>query len=310
MQAKIATDTLWKGIIEDLFTDFLMYFYPQWSLENVDFQRDFEFLDKELENIYPESKGKRFADKLVKIFFLNGKEKWFLIHIEIQGYEDITFPERMFQYFYRIRDRYQKEVMATVILTDNNKDFHPKKYEYAFYKTKIEYYFDTFKISEKTEKELNIANNIFSIIILVAKKSLNKKQNDKEMLSWKIELVKELVKGGYEQEKIRHVLNFIKFFSNFKSSEVVKEYEEELSKIIKTNTNMGIEQAILTFVREEGEQIGIQKGEQIGIQKGEYQKALKTAERCLQKGMDFQEVAELTDLSLKTIQELAEKLGK
>jgi hypothetical protein len=34
--------------------------------------------------------------------------------------------------------------------------------------------------------------------------------------------VKELLKGGYEQKKIRQVMNFIQFFVNFASEEVVK----------------------------------------------------------------------------------------
>jgi predicted transposase/invertase (TIGR01784 family) len=299
-------DALWKGIIEDLFSDFLLYFYPEWSIQNVDFERDFEFLDKELETIYPERKGKRYADKLVKVPLLSGKEQWFLIHIEVQGYEDITFPERMFQYFYRIRDKHQKDVLAMVILTDENKDFHPKKYEYSFQKTKIEYHFDTFKILEKTENELNIPNNIFSIVMLVAKKALKKRQKDEKIIQWKIELVKELLKGGYEQKKIRQVMNFIQFFVNFASEEVVKEYEEELSKIIKTRTNMGIEQTIIEHFKEEGRQ----EGRQEGMEKGKYAQALKTAEKCLLRGMSIKDTVELTELPLKTVQELANKLDK
>jgi predicted transposase/invertase (TIGR01784 family) len=306
MQATVATDALWKGIIEDLFSDFLLYFYPEWSAKNVDFERDFEFLDKELESLYPERKGKRFADKLVKIPLLSGVEQWFLIHIEIQGYEDITFPERMFQYFYRIRDKHKKDVMAMVILTDGNKDFHPKSYHYQFQKTRIDYHFDTFKILEKTENELNIPNNIFSIVMLIAKKALKKKQKDKEILLWKIELVKELVKGGYEQKKIRKMMIFINHFVNFAGEDIVKEYEQELSKIIKTRTNMGIEQTIIEHFKEEGEKIGIQKGRQ----EGKYTQAIKTAEKCLLRGMNIQDIVELTELPLKTVQELAKKLGK
>jgi predicted transposase/invertase (TIGR01784 family) len=290
-------DALWKGIIEDLFSDFLQYFYSKWSTENVDFKQDFEFLDKELETIYPERKGKRFADKLVKVPLLSGKEQWFLIHIEVQGYKDTTFPERMFQYFYRIRDKHQKDVLAMVILTDNDKDFHPKSYHYEFQKTKIEYHFDTFKILEKTERELNIPNNIFSIVMLVAKKALKKRQKDEKIIQWKIELVKELIKGGYEQKKIRQAMNFIKFFVNFGKEESVKEFESELSKIIQTRANMGIEQTIIEHFKVEG------------MEKGKYVQALKTAENCLKEGMSKELVAKITELPLKTVQELAKKLA-
>jgi predicted transposase/invertase (TIGR01784 family) len=138
--------------------------------------------------------------------------------------------------------------------------------------------------------------------MLVAKKALKKRQKDEKIIQWKIELVKELMKGGYEQKKIRQVMNFIQFFVNFVSEEVVKEYEEKLSKIIKTRTNMGIEQTIIEHFKEEGRQEGMEKGD--------YQRAIKTAENCLKEGMSKELVAKITELPLKTVQELAKKLEK
>jgi predicted transposase YdaD len=147
--------------------------------------------------------------------------------------------------------------------------------------------------------------------MLVAKKALKKKQHDKEILSWKIELVKELMKGGYEQEKIRKTMNFIKFFMNFGNKEVVNEYEKELSNIIETRTNMGIEQSIIEhFKREgklEGRKEGKLEGKLEGRKEGEHLKAIKTAEKCLQKGMSIEDTAELTELSIEIVQELLKK---
>jgi hypothetical protein len=92
---EIYRDTLWKGILEDLFADFLLYFYPNWALQEVDFSQKFVFLDKELAEIYPKSDNtKRFADKLVRVPIKSGKEQWILIHIEVQGYVDVEFPAR------------------------------------------------------------------------------------------------------------------------------------------------------------------------------------------------------------------------
>ena len=123
----ISKDTLWKGIIEDLFDDFLYYFFPNWAKKTVDFSKPFEFLDKELDEIYPKSKDnqKRYADKLVKVFSKQGTTQWLLIHIEVQGYEDISFTERMFIYFTCIRERYKQNLLALAILTDDSKHFHP-----------------------------------------------------------------------------------------------------------------------------------------------------------------------------------------
>lgn len=51
----------------------------------------------------------------------NGTEHWFLIHIEVQGYQDSDFAKRMFQYAYRIMDRYGRPIAALAIFTDPNR---------------------------------------------------------------------------------------------------------------------------------------------------------------------------------------------
>ena len=49
-------DILWKGIIEDLFSDFLEFFFMN-DIQLFDLEKDFEFLDKELEQIFDESES-------------------------------------------------------------------------------------------------------------------------------------------------------------------------------------------------------------------------------------------------------------
>jgi len=56
---------------------------------------------------------------------------------------------------------------------------------------------------------------------------------------------------------------------------------------------------------EEGKELGLQEGEQIGVQKAKY----KTAEKCLLKGFSVEETAEITELSLSEVQEIAKNLG-
>ncbi|WP_338876045.1 hypothetical protein WBJ53_10430 [Spirosoma sp. SC4-14] len=45
-------DTLWKAILEDIFDDFLRYFIPDADTYFV-MERGLEFLDKELEQLFP-----------------------------------------------------------------------------------------------------------------------------------------------------------------------------------------------------------------------------------------------------------------
>src|SRR3990172_2293085 len=112
-------DELWKKIIEDLFDDFIAFFMPD-LYPYIDFSKGYTFLDKELFKLFPKSKGKkRFPDHLVRVLLKNGIEKWILIHIEIQGYQDDVFPNRMFTYFYRIYDKYNQAIVALCIYIDS-----------------------------------------------------------------------------------------------------------------------------------------------------------------------------------------------
>ena len=77
-------DILWKGMMEEIFDDLLRFIYPE-AERLIDMEREFEFLDKELGEMYPEPDKEadtRFVDKLVKIYLKNGEEEWFLTHIE------------------------------------------------------------------------------------------------------------------------------------------------------------------------------------------------------------------------------------
>jgi hypothetical protein len=69
-------------------------------------------LDNELEKIIKKMKrGRKYTDRLAKVWLKNGEEQWILIHIEIQGYNDEDFSERMFIMFYRIFDRFNKRTI-------------------------------------------------------------------------------------------------------------------------------------------------------------------------------------------------------
>ena len=57
------------------------------------------------------------ADLLVKVFLRDGTEKWILVHTEIEGGNDIAFSHRIFQYHYRLLDRYRVPVETIAIFT-------------------------------------------------------------------------------------------------------------------------------------------------------------------------------------------------
>ncbi len=123
-------DSPWKEAVEYYFKEFMNFFFPKIH-DEIDWSRNYEFMDKELEKIARDAQsGKRYADKLVKVFLPNGNEARIMIHIEIQGYMDSDFPQRMYTYQYRIFDRYNIETVSIAVLTDNHPNYRPQEYTY------------------------------------------------------------------------------------------------------------------------------------------------------------------------------------
>lgn len=189
--AIITKDILWKGIIEDLFEEFLLYFYPD-SKEIFDFSKGFEFLDKELEQlIFPSSTKHRIADKLVKVHTTEGEEKWVLIHLEVQGYEDKQFAERMFTYYYRIWDKYKQKIAALALFTDDVENYRPSRFAMSFLDTSLNFTYKTIKLSDYQPSDFQKSDNPFAIVLETAWYGLTKnKLSYQNLFSLKLDLAR------------------------------------------------------------------------------------------------------------------------
>lgn len=112
-------DSPWKEALEHFFPDFLALLFPA-VFDAVDWRRAPAFLDKELQKVVRDAEdGRRHADKLIRVHTLEGHETWVLIHVEVQGEPERAFAERMFRYYYRLRDRYAVDVVSLAVLKDD-----------------------------------------------------------------------------------------------------------------------------------------------------------------------------------------------
>jgi predicted transposase/invertase (TIGR01784 family) len=228
------------------------------------------------------------------VFTKQGREQWILVHIEVQGYQDAQFAQRMFTYFYRILDRYEQQVMALAILTDNNAQYHPQQYLYQYEHTKCSYEFPSFKVLQKTERSLQVPHNPFSVVMLAAKKALYKKNlTDAQQLIWKKSLVEALKDAHYSDDKIRRILHFIRYYVKFNEEESLQTLNKNIQTTFKHRKNMGIEEAILQAVREEAVEEGIHKG------------VLQTALRMKQAGVSTADIVKFTGLTKAQVEKLA-----
>jgi len=169
-------DELWKGLMEEVFEDFLHFVFPR-ADELFDLQRGFDFIDKELIEKNPEpgeGSNTRFVDKLVKVFLKDGNEHCFLVHVEIQGQRDKLFAERMFRYYYRIFDWHRRPVTAVAIFTGQDGKTMPDRYHHEFMGTELRYKYNSLYVTEHTDEEVSHGSNFFSLAFLAAKKALLK----------------------------------------------------------------------------------------------------------------------------------------
>jgi len=274
---KTSQDELWKGIITELFEDFVAYFMPDLYVD-IDWTKKYTFLEQELTKIYSKSMiSRKFNDKLVSVFLKNGNEQWILIHIEIQAYTDPDFAERMFIYYYRAFDRYAQKIVAMALFADDSKSYKPDVYRYEYYQTEHLYRYRTYKVLEQNEEALINSDNPFAMVILAALYRIRNEQETPEIqYDFKLQLIRMLIAQKIPKSKILHLLIFID--SLVKLSE---KYQRQINSEIETLTNIPkdmkltwnnpqLKRAFETYFDrlEEYERIGLEKGREEGIEKG------------------------------------------
>jgi len=139
-------DSPWKEILETYFEPFMRLFFSE-AHAAIDWKRPPEFLDQELQQITQDAEiGPRRVDKLVKVWLLNGREAWILIHVEVQAQKEKGFPFRMFVYHYRILDRYNREVVSLAILADENPEWRPDQYGHGLWGCEVQFRYPVVKL--------------------------------------------------------------------------------------------------------------------------------------------------------------------
>jgi hypothetical protein len=207
----IDSDSPWKEALDRYFEQCMAFFFPDIHAD-IDWTRGYEMLDKELQPIVRRAKhGRRYVDKLVKVWLKDGEEKWLLIHIEVQGWREAEFPERMYVYHHRIFDRYGHEVISLAILADDDPDWRPNRYEYTRWGFHTFTEFPVVKLLDHAAEyqKLESDPNPFAVVVLAHLKALETRGATKQRHAWKVRLVKGLYGRGMDPEDVRQLFRFI-----------------------------------------------------------------------------------------------------
>jgi hypothetical protein len=228
-------DSPWKEALEVYFRAFLALFFPPIHAD-IDWSRGFVFLDKELQKIVPQAaRGRRYVDKLVKVWRKDGRETWVLIHIEVQTQRDPGFPQRMYGYNTRIADRYNRTVVSLAVLADDDPDWRPEYHAEELWDWSVRMAWPSVKLLDHVDREAELerSKNPFAKVALAHLKALETRQDPAGRRMWKFQLVRGLYERGFSREDVRQLCRMIDWLMELPPplqqvfEQEVEEFEEE-----------------------------------------------------------------------------------
>jgi predicted transposase YdaD len=285
-------DSPWKDMLEAYFQDFMRFFFPQIH-DDIEWSRGYDFLDQELQQVVRDAElGKRIADKLVKVWKLDGEETWVLIHLEIQNQEEGQFSERMFVYFYRLRDRYNRPIASLAILGDERKTWRPQSFQSGLWGCEVTFRFPMIKLMDYEQRwdELEASQNPFAIAVMTHLKTKETRRDAEARKEWKFKLTRRLYEQGYERQDILNLFRFIDW---------MLELPEGLKQAFQAELEQYEQERQMPYVTSI-ERMGIEKG----IEKGREEERQAIALNLLRQGISVEAIAQATGLTIAQLQQL------
>jgi predicted HTH domain antitoxin len=281
-------DSPWKEILEIYFEDFVQFFFPQIHAA-IDWSRGYDFLDQELAQVVRDAElGKRLADKLVKVWKLSGEETWVLIHIEIQSQEEGRFSERMFVYYYRLKDKYDLPIASLAILGDERDTWRPQPFQDELWGCEVSFRFPIIKLLDYLPHwaELEASQNPFAIVVMAHLKTKETRNDAISRKEWKFKLTRMLYERGYERQDILNLFRFIDW---------ILELPEDLKRSFRDE---------LEAYEREQQMPYVTSIEQMGIEQGKEQERQTIALNMLQENISLETIARITGLTIEQLQQL------
>ena len=259
-------DSPWKLILRQYFQEAIEFFFPTIA-EQIDWSIPVEFLDKEFQQLTPDSEiGKRFADQLVKVYQNGGNSIILLIHLEVQAEPEDIFPERIFTYLIRIFDYFHQPPISLAILCDSDPKWRPNHYGFTTFGSSLQFNFTSVKLLDYATQweELEASQNVFATIVMTHLKAQETKRSPKRRKEWKLALIKRLYERGYDRSAILGLFTFVDWIMILPEAAKVEFWQE------------------LKIYEEERKMPYITSVEQIGYDRGVEAEAQRSRERLLE----------------------------
>lgn len=117
----------------------------------------------------------------------------------------------MFQYYYRIFDRYNQKVVSLAILGDDRPNWRPNSYSNSLWGCSMNFQFPVVKLLEyaNSSEELETHENVFAVIVLAHLKTMETQYDPAARQGWKFRLVRSLYERGLTAADVRLLFKFI-----------------------------------------------------------------------------------------------------
>ncbi|WP_373528042.1 DUF4351 domain-containing protein [Nostoc sp.] len=266
----------------------------------INWERPHEFLDKEFQQIVREAElGRRYADKLVKVWQIQGEEIWLLIHVEIQAKSEENFAQRIFSYNLRIFDKFAKPAISLAILCDADPTWRPNQYSYNYPDCGLHFRFGTVKLLDYQNRwtELEKSDNPFATVVMAHLKTQQTTKQLGERKTWKFSLIRRLYEQGLQERDIRNLYRFIDWVMILPKG-LEAEFWQEFKQFEQERT--------MSYITT-GERIGYERGKEEGKQEGEQALVIRQLQKRV--GELPQQVREqIQSLSLEQLEALGDAL--
>lgn len=291
-------DNPWKTMLERYLYDFMWFCFPDIAAV-IDWTRKPQFLDKEFQKLAKEAAtGQRAVDKLVKVRLKTREVLAFLIHVEVQGWPDQTFAERMFVYHYRIRDRFNMPMVNLAVLIDDHPQWQPNTFQEDLWGCRLFFRFRVFKILayQHRKVELQQSQNPFAEVLLAQLEAIETKQTDQDTkLTSAINLARRWYTKGLTKHQILDLLQFIDFVIHLEAPYVLK-FEERLKQFEEAH-----QMAYVSTLERIFQERGMKEGREAGRKEGTLKGQALVIRRLYEKLGSIEQVAQLTDYSPESV---------
>ena len=160
-----------------------------------------------------------------------------------------------------LHDRYFYTTKIIFILYVSKSDrllVRPDTFELEYLGTRLTYRFNRYKIADQNEQELLASNNPFALVALTVKAALagkdirDRQQRDELLLGLKLKLAHEMLAKQIPKEKVRVLINFLRYYVRFENTETNVIFDTEFEKLTERSNTMGIEELLLEKARHDG----------------------------------------------------------